>query len=113
MDDKITTTATLAMIFGTLTVGYGHNYKSYYPIHKKSFTYSEVIDTKVQSDNYLEEKYIIDSPNMEYGMYDHLEFFNFIQNIEFPQKEVDADIIAAMNEFEKLTSKKIPTKKRL
>ncbi len=114
MDDKITTTATLVLIFGSLTVGngFGNTYKADYTVPQKPITYSEIIDTKIQIDDYIGEKYTVNEYIADSGIYSHLDFFNFIQKVEFQQKEIDEDILTAINEFEKLTSKRIPTKSR-
>lgn len=113
MDEKLITTTTIAILFGSFTIGSGlKEIRTAQYTTKEKVNYTKVIDTKAISEDYIDENYVVDK-NLTVDEYNHqLDFLNLLQNIDMPQKDVDKDILKVMNNLDKMLWQKTPTKKR-
>lgn len=73
----------------------------------------EEVNTQAIDFNYIEEQY---STPIKGNSTEHpidVSFFEFIQKIDIPQHEMENEFLVALNKFEKIIGKEIPTKKRM
>ena len=111
-----TSTSSKILIIGALTL-------CTYPIERSDFTSSmrssnateefvEVFNTQTDKFDYVDEKYTLEVNKLSNVPISDFNYFHFIQELNFEQKEIDGEILQALNDFQKIVGKKEPSRKR-
>jgi hypothetical protein len=111
-------TTSKILVIGALTLCSYPTEGSDYSISKpttqvENEEFVEVFNTQTDKFDYVDEKYSLEVNEVLNVPVIDLNYFNFVQELNFEQKEIDSEILQALNDFQKIVGKKVPSRKRL